>query len=915
MFHRFCLLLLAVLVLVNPTPAVAAGHPVVAGFERFYDNDKADLAQGGSLLLTELNCVACHQQAEANAVRKQAPVLDQVASRVRLDHLRRYLADPHAVKPGSTMPNLLADDPDRDAKVEALVHFLAQTGTVKQQRPDARAAAMGKELYSRVGCVACHGPRDAKGLAETTVSASAVPLGDLKTKYSIPSLAAFLENPHQARPSGRMPKILKGEESRFVANYLLQGIKTNVPDSPGSSRYAYYEGEWENLPDFTKLKPLATGTGGAFDLGSAKQANNYALVFDGFFRAEVAGTYQFWLISDDGSRLLVDGKKVVDNDGIHAPTIANGKVRLTRGIHKVQVQFFQGGGGAELSAEVEGPGGLSRQPLAPLVGDSEASLNKKPTVVKDDLDTLEVVPALAAKGQALFASLGCASCHALQTPSGPTASTLKAPALDQLKATGGCLAEKPARGLPIYDLSARQRQALTATLKTPVAPPKEPAAVIARTMATFNCYACHVRDKVGGITEDLNRYFLTSQPEMGEEGRVPPPLDNVGAKLNLDYFKSILDQGSRDRPYMQTHMPGFGLANVAAFVSATTATDKLDPATPVTMTHPTARVKAAGRFMVSGKALGCIKCHTFHGIKAEGVQGIDMTLMTKRVQHDWFQAYLLDPQRIRPGTRMPQSWPQGNSFYPDILDGKAFTQIEALWVYLKDGNSAQIPAGLGPQSIPLVPGKEAIIYRNFIEGAGSRAIGVGYPEKVNLAFDANELRLALIWQGAFIDAARHWTDRGSGYEGPLGDNILHLAAGPTFAVLDSPSAAWPKGQARDHGWKFGGYRLSADERPTFFYSLDDVKVEDFPNPTGGKDFALKRTLQLSAPKAKENLTLRAAVGAKIEALDKGWFRVDGWKLKIEGGTPTIREVGGTKELLVPVEFKDGKAELVLEYVW
>ena len=41
-----------------------------------------------------------------------------------------------------------------------------------------------------------------------------------------------------------------------------------------------------------------------------------------------------------------------------------------------------------------------------------------------------------------------------------------------------------------------------------------------------------------------------------------------------------------------------------------------------------------------------------------------------------------------------------------------------------------------------VPFEEAIIYRNFIEGAGTRAIGVGYPEKLNLAFDANEMRLA-----------------------------------------------------------------------------------------------------------------------------------------------------------------------------
>jgi hypothetical protein len=97
-----------------------------------------------------------------------------------------------------------------------------------------------------------------------------------------------------------MPKILNGEESRFVANYLLQGIKVAaLPTTPGSSKFAYFEGEWDNLPDFTKLKPVASGTGGAFDLSNAKRVNNYAMVFDGFFRAEAAGTYRFWLSSDD----------------------------------------------------------------------------------------------------------------------------------------------------------------------------------------------------------------------------------------------------------------------------------------------------------------------------------------------------------------------------------------------------------------------------------------------------------------------------------------------------------------------------------------------------------------------------------------------------------------------------------------
>ena len=48
---------------------------------------------------------------------------------------------------------------------------------------------------------------------------------------------------------------------------------------------------------------------------------------------------------------------------------------------------------------------------------------------------------------------------------------------------------------------------------------------------------------------------------------------------------------------------------------------------------------------------------------------------------------------------------------------------------------------------------EARLYRNFIDGAGTRAIGVGYPGEVNLAWDANHLRPALFWHGPFMDAS------------------------------------------------------------------------------------------------------------------------------------------------------------------
>ena len=65
---------------------------------------------------------------------------------------------------------------------------------------------------------------------------------------------------------------------------------------------------------------------------------------------------------------------------------------------------------------------------------------------------------------------------------------------------------------------------------------------------------------------------------------------------------------------------------------------------------------------------------------------------------------------------MPSAYTNGQ----ERLDGTADTQVEAIWLYLQDGPRAQLPAGLQKEFIPLVPTDGAIIYRNFIEGAGPR---------------------------------------------------------------------------------------------------------------------------------------------------------------------------------------------------
>lgn len=100
-----------------PAGAFAQQHqqqvvpPVVAGYHPLKDDAKAGEAAAGELLLSELNCTVCHEPEGEAAVQrvgpKGAPDLSEVGARVTPQWLRAYLASPHGVKPGATMPDVL----------------------------------------------------------------------------------------------------------------------------------------------------------------------------------------------------------------------------------------------------------------------------------------------------------------------------------------------------------------------------------------------------------------------------------------------------------------------------------------------------------------------------------------------------------------------------------------------------------------------------------------------------------------------------------------------------------------------------------------------------------------------------------------------------------------------------------------
>src|SRR5262249_26204097 len=104
--------------------------------------------------------------------------------------------------------------------------------------------------------------------------------------------------------------------------------------------YSYYQGAWTMLPDFAKLKPLATGPASGFDLSLARQSEYFALRFEGYLKIEHPGEYRFHLSSDDGSKLLIGGKQVVLNDGLHGETTVTAATKLEKGMHPLEVAMF-----------------------------------------------------------------------------------------------------------------------------------------------------------------------------------------------------------------------------------------------------------------------------------------------------------------------------------------------------------------------------------------------------------------------------------------------------------------------------------------------------------------------------------------------------------------------------------------------
>ncbi|MCA2217762.1 family 16 glycoside hydrolase [Jidongwangia harbinensis] len=109
-------------------------------------------------------------------------------------------------------------------------------------------------------------------------------------------------------------------------------------------------------PNVDKLMPtIDFSTDAQFGL-----ANNFVSEVLANVNVTQAGDHAFRLISDDGSRLSIDGRVLIDHDGLHgADPPKDATINLATGYHALRIEHFEAGGDQRITLQWRPPGASS----------------------------------------------------------------------------------------------------------------------------------------------------------------------------------------------------------------------------------------------------------------------------------------------------------------------------------------------------------------------------------------------------------------------------------------------------------------------------------------------------------------------------------------------------------------------------
>ncbi|MDG6027879.1 MAG: c-type cytochrome [Candidatus Brocadia sp.] len=611
----------------------------------------------GRRLFEELGCYGCHDTEGfgEDKHRMIGPGLRHIKNKVGAGWITAWIKDPKGFRPTTPMPDFRLTEEEAQAIAAYLWQHADEIETTGEMPAlDEEQLAQGDFLFEQVGCMACH------SYQEDAERGFAPNLARIGQKVNYGYLVAWIMNPKSKEHLTRMPGFrLSQEKASLIAGYLMN--KTGK----GDAKVGLTDAAWLEDQEKSRIGEALIKRYGCFGCHEIKGMEGFGKIGTELsaIGSKQVNLFDFGLLE----------KKLLGEAGLRHFTENVGKARqswLRAKLHDPR-QFDEG--------KYKKPEDRLKMPDFRLKDEEIESLVVMLTGLREEKLPEKYIARLTEKersiveGKRLIGKYHCIGCHQLD--------------LDRLHLEGdievaGMVKLEEDAGIYFQLWEDNEKFGHKA----------------GETVLIENQQILDRKKAVGGdIAPEIIEYHVENEGLVPEEARVfvPPLLHGEGKKVQPEWLFGFLKEPFDLRPWLDIKMPTFSLPVEEATGLARFFAERENETYPFEYIFETKKEYLAAKEAMSpgyllaakrlfeSKDINCILCHVKGEKMPEGDKtgwAPDLMLAKRRLKPVWIKRWLLDPQSIQPGTKMPKFFREGE--FQDYIPGTPEEQAEAMKDYL-----------------------------------------------------------------------------------------------------------------------------------------------------------------------------------------------------------------------------------------